>query len=177
MMRRTFGLILLLLLGAGCGLGGGNGSNPQSSAFVFITVDKFDPASVNSRVAQNVDDTTTVTLRNNLRSPSLTTPSTLDDVVITSYSVTFSGPGPVPNPFTRAIVIRVPAGTVANGTVSGNVSEAVTIVVVQAGDKRIPPLSTIGQTFRATATITFRGTDGRGSPVEATGSLTVVFTP
>jgi len=71
----------------------------------------------------------------------------------------------------------VPAGEVENGTVSGNVSDAVTIVVVQAVDKRSPPLSTIGQTFQATATITFRGTDGRGSKVEATGSLVVIFAP
>jgi len=178
MTRSTLGWIPILLLAAGCGLGGGSSPNPQSSAFVFITVDKFDPSSVSSNVAQkNTDDTTAVTLRSNLRSPGLTTPSTLDDVVITSYSVSFSGPGPVPAPFTRAIIIRVPAGTVANGTVSDNVSEAVTLVVVQATDKRTAPLNTITQTFQATATITFRGTDGRGSRVEASGGLVVVFTP
>ncbi|MBI2879879.1 MAG: hypothetical protein HYY19_09175, partial [Candidatus Rokubacteria bacterium] len=174
--RSTLGWIPILLLAAGCGLGSGTGPDVQSSAFVFITVDKFEPGSISSNVAQTgVDDTTDVTLRSTPRG--LVAPFPLDDVLITSYSVSFSGPGPVPNPFTRPTVIRVPAGTVFNGTISGNVSEPVTIVVVQASDKRNPPLNTISQTFQATATIIFRGTDGRGSEVEATGSLVVVFTP
>lgn len=179
MARTRFGWILpVLLLAAGCGLGGGSGSNSQSNAFVFITVEKFDPSTVTSKVGdKDTSETTTVTLRSNLRSPGLTTPSPLDDVLITSYSVTFSGPGPVPNPFTRPVTIRVPAGTVSDGTVSGNASEAVAIVVVQFGDKRTAPLNTITQTFQATASITFRGTDGRGNKVEAEGSLVVIFAP
>jgi hypothetical protein len=147
-------------------------SGQSGSAFVFLTVDRFSlngttpTASVTSSTNPGTTTSACVTLRNNLKNPTITAPSALDNVTVQSYTVTLNG-GASPGPFTFGTGVLVPAGTVTMGTVSGNTA-TFGVVLVPTGAK-----SSSGTVV--TAEITFRGRDGRGLSVETEGAVTVVF--
>ncbi|MBI2467086.1 MAG: hypothetical protein HYV62_04605 [Candidatus Rokubacteria bacterium] len=179
-LRRTPALLLAVLaaLLAGC-----DGSGQEGNEFVFLTVDGFSTGGsgsvgvvTSSLEARNTSTLVCVTLRNNLKNPTVTAPTGLDNVLILSYTVKltrFDG-GPAPGPFTFAASFTVPAGTVSNGTISGNTANAA-IVLVPAQAKNEPPLSTAGLPVAANAEVVFKGRDGRGEPVQTEGAITVSF--
>jgi hypothetical protein len=165
-------LVLVTLL-AGCG----SGSGQSGDAFVFLSVDGFSVSgtaivsSVQSSTSQTATTIACVTLRNNLKNPTITGPSPLDNVIIQSYTVRLtrlSGTGPG-GPFTFGTAVIVPSGTVPamQSAVSGNTA-TFAVIVVPAGAKGAA--GTV-----ATAEFTFRGRDGRGSSVQTTGAITVLF--
>jgi hypothetical protein len=165
-------LAIATLLGACEG-----GSGQSGTAFVFLTVDGFSlsgaaiVSSVPSSTASGTTTTACVTLRNNLKNPTVTAPTALDNVTIRSYTVTITpltggSPG---GPFTFGTAVLVPAGTVsATAPISGNTARFA-VVLVPAGSKGSPGTS-------ATVEITFKGRDGRGQAVETEGAVTVLFT-
>ena len=111
-----------------------------------------------------------VTLRNNLKNPTVTAGTALDNVTVRSYTVTITPltGGSLGGPFTFGTAVLVPAGTVATGVVSNNTA-TFAVVLVPAGSKGSPGTA-------ATVEITFRGRDGRGQAVETDGAVTVLFT-
>ncbi len=174
----------LVLLLTACGGGTGHGG----SGFTFLNVDLFSVSgstpvgAVNSNVlTANVSTTVCVQLSNNLKSPTVTTPSPLDNVTITSYTVSitrFDG-GPGPGPFSFNTAFTVPAGTVS-GTppTSGTTNIArVPVVLVPAQAKREPPLGnpTPRLPLSTTADILFQGRSGRGDKVSAQGTISLNF--
>jgi len=153
------------------------GSSQSGSAFTFLSVDGFslelDGSPLTASVTSSSNPTTTttacVTLRNNLKNPTITASTALDNVTVQSYTVTLtavSGSG-LPGPFTFGTAVLVPAGTVATGVVSNNTA-TFPVILVPAGGKGSP-----GNV--ATAQVTFRGRDGRGNSVQAEGAVTVFF--
>jgi len=168
------------LLLAACG---GSGSGHGDSAFVFLTIDRI---TANSGAAANssLDDTATSTtvcvrLSNNLKNPTVTTPTGLDSVNITAYTVGFTrfDGGTPPGPFTINTAFTVPAGTVSGsppvltvGTIN------VLVVLVPAQAKRQPPLDSLPRLpLSTTADIVFQGRDGRGNRLSVEGAITVNF--
>ena len=152
------------------------GSGQSGSAFVFLSVDGFSleldgsPPTASVTSSNNPTTTTTacVTLRNNLKNPTLTASTALDNVIIQSYTVTLTAvSGGVPGPFTFGTAVLVPAGAVANNVVSGNTA-TFPIILVPAGGKGSP-----GNV--ANAQVPFRGRDGRGNSVQTEGAVTVLF--
>jgi hypothetical protein len=171
-------LALATLLGACEG-----GSGQSGSAFVFLTVDGFslggggNTATVNSSIDTGTTTTACVTLRNNLKNPTITAPNALDNVIVQSYTVTLTtvSGGGLPGPFTFGTSVLVPAGLVANNVLGGNTA-TFPVILVPAGAKLDPRVRPPNQLpILATAEVTFRGRDGRGSSVEAEGAVTVVF--
>jgi hypothetical protein len=167
-------LVIATLLGACEG-----GSGQSGSAFVFLTVDGFSlgggatPAFVSSVPSSTAQGTTTiacVTLRNNLKNPTVTAGTALDNVTVRSYTVTITPltGGSLGGPFTFGTAVLVPAGTVATGVVSNNTA-TFAVVLVPSGSKGSAGTA-------ATVEITFRGRDGRGQAVETDGAVTVLFT-
>jgi hypothetical protein len=165
-------LAIATLLGACEG-----GSGQSGSAFVFLTVDGFSlssgaiVSSVPSSTALMTTTTACVTLRNNLKNPTVTFPNALDNVTIRSYTVTITPVtgGSLGGPFTFGTAVLVPAGTAAaSGVVSGNTA-TFAVVLIPSGSKGSAGTA-------ATVEITFRGRDGRGQAVEADGAITVLFT-
>jgi hypothetical protein len=164
---------------AGCG----GGSGQSGSAFTFLSVDGFTQGgstpvdSVRSSVEDPVNTVACAVLRNNLKNPTLTGPTSLDNVTIQSYTVrlTAADGTALPGPYTVNTAVLVPAGTVASGVVSGNTA-VVPVIVVPAGAKVDPRLRPPTRfPFLATAQVTFRGRDGRGQSVQTDGALTVNF--
>lgn len=168
---------------AACG-SGGSGSAQDSNAFVFLTVDFFSLngttpiASLNSSLSDRGTSTVVcVTLRNNLKNPTVTSATTLDNVVIRDYTVSFdrSDGGPAPGPFTFATSVLVPVGTVNQGAVAGNTS-VVPVILVPSSAKAQPPLNPPpGLPLGTVAEVIFRARDGRGQNLSARGSLPVTF--
>jgi len=147
-------------------------SGQSGSAFVFLSVDRFslDGQTATATVTSSTNPGTTtaacVTLRNNLKNPTITAPTALDNVIIESYTVTLSG-GVSAGPFTFGTSVLVPVGTVSMGAVSGNTA-TFGVVLVPTGAKGSP-----GSV--ATAEVRFRGHDGRGNSINEEGAVTVVF--
>jgi hypothetical protein len=146
-------------------------SGQRGSAFVFVNVDGFSltgtafVSSVNSSTAQSSTTTVCVTLSNNRKNPTVTSPSPLDNVTIRSYRLTVNG-----RTFTFGTAILVPAGNFASATatnVIGN-TQTFSVIIVPAGAKG-------GAGTSALAEFTFSGRDGRGQAVEAEGAITVLF--
>jgi hypothetical protein len=175
--RPRAGLSALLLATAtvlltGCG---SSGSGPQTgSAFVFLTVDGFSLSgtTANAAFGSSLDDegnptTACVTLRNTQKNPTVTTTTPLDNVVIESYTVSYPLEGLGPFVFNTSAL--VPAGT------SGNTARF-QIILVPAEAKRLPPLRPFPPLpNRTTATVVFRGRDGRGQRVSTEAATTVIF--
>ena len=104
-------------------------------------------------------------------------PSTLNEITITRYRVTFiradgrNTPGvDVPYPFDGAFTLTVPSTGAATGTFD----------LVRHQHKREPPLSNMARgggarLLSTIAEITFFGRDQAGNEVTATGSITVNF--
>jgi len=165
--RHFVTLLAVAALLTACG-----GSNQSGNAFVYLSVDRFSlngttaTASVTSSTNPGTTTSACVTLRNNLKNPTITAPNTLDNVTIQSYTVTLSGGGS-PGPFTFGTGVLVPAGTVTSGVVSGNTA-TFGVILVPAGAKG-------SSGTLATAEVTFQGRDGRGTSVETEGAVTVVF--
>ncbi|MGH7322439.1 MAG: hypothetical protein ACRELA_22825 [Candidatus Rokuibacteriota bacterium] len=163
---------------------GCEGSGQSGSAFVFLSVVSFSldgttgVGAVNSSINDvNASTAVCVTLRNNLKNPTVTTPTSLDNVTIESYTVTLKrlDGGALPGPFTFNTSVLVPAGTVDADTVTGN-TVTFLVVVVPASTKRDPVVQPPTRLpLTATADVLFRGRDGRGQRLETTGGVTVVF--
>jgi hypothetical protein len=173
-------LLVSVLVGllAGCG---SSGSGQSGSAFVFLTIRQFSPSVVTSSLDdQGTSTMVCVTIENNLKNPTVTAPTTLDNVTITTYTVSFTrlDGGPPPGPFTFNTAFTVPAGTIAGtpATATGNAA-AVLVILVPAQAKRQPPLSgpRPPNPLSTTATIIFRGRDGRGQGHTVEGAVGVTF--
>jgi hypothetical protein len=154
---------LAVLLGACEG-----GSGQSGGAFSFLSVDGFflTQGAITSSVPSSTSQVTTtnacVIVRNNAKNPTITTPNTLDNITIRSYTLKLNG-----RTFTFGTAVLVPAGTVSMGNVSGNTA-TFAVVVAPAGAKG-------GTGSAALAEFTFNGRDGRGESVEAEGAVTVLF--
>jgi hypothetical protein len=154
---------LALLLGACEG-----GSGQSGGAFSFLSIDGFflTQGAITSSVPSSTSQVTTtnacVILRNNAKNPTITTPNTLDNITIRSYTLRLNG-----HTFTFGTAVLVPAGTVTMGNVSGNTA-TFAVVVAPGGAK-----GSAGSA--ALAEFTFSGRDGRGQSVEVDGALTVLF--
>ena len=163
---RAMVLLVVAVALASCG-----GSSQKGNAFVFLSVDGFSvngggiTGAVNSSVAAGTTTTACVTLRNNLKAPTISAPTGLDNVVIQSYTVTLQG---LAGPFTFGTSAFIPAGTVAAGVVSNNTA-TFTVILVPPSAKGVP-VGTV-----TTAVVKFKGRDGRGNSVETEGGVTVVF--
>jgi hypothetical protein len=168
-VARTVALVALL---AGCEGGSGQGG----SAFNFLSIDGFSQtgtnidSSIESSTNQNTTTIACVTLRNNLKNPTITGPSPLDNVIIQSYTVTLRQQGGGQSgPFTFGTAILVPAGTAAAMTnnVTDNTRTAAIILV--------PPGAKGGAGTVATADVRFSGHDGRGNSINEEGAVTILF--
>ncbi len=173
-------LVFLLVAAAtvgilgGCG-GGGSGSSQTGSGFTFLTVDLAPAGGAISNIDQeNLATTICARFRNNLKNPTITMPTALDDVQITSYTVTFRrfDGGTPPGPFTIGTAIRVPAGTAA----AAGEARAL-IIVVPASAKHEPPLRNPPPRFPldTQANVVFTGQNGRGERLKVDASAIVVF--
>ncbi len=166
-----------VLLLAGCG---SSGSGQSGSAFTFLTVDLATVGAVNSNLDfPNVSTTVCATLRNNLKNPTVTAPTSLDDILITSYTVTIRrfDDGQPPGPFTFNTAFTAPAGRVdATSGIGGNTAR-VLVVIVPAGAKREAPLHNPRPRLplNTQADFVFNGRDGRGQRHTAQASVTLVF--
>jgi hypothetical protein len=173
-------VMALAVAAALAGCDGGSGSGQRGSAFTFLTVDfsnRGTVGAVNSSINVATATLACATLQNNLKNPTITTPTSLDNVIIQSYTVTLiaTGGGSLPGPFTFGTSVLVPAGTVSNGAVTAG-GVTFPVVLVPAGaklDPRLRPPTRLP--LVATAEVTFRGRDGRGTSVETEGAATVVF--
>ena len=163
---------LALLVLAACG---GGGSGQSGSAFVFLTVAQI-TGNAGGTSNSSLDDAGTstavcVAISNTLKNPTVTAPTLLDNVTITSYTVSYTrfDGGPPPGPFTFNTAFTVPAGT------PGSTTQIVVIVPAQA--KRNPPLASPRPQLPLTtsADITFKGRDGRGNSLSTDGAVTVNF--
>jgi len=179
--RRSVSALAVAALLAGCE----GGSGQSGSAFVFLSVDGFSlgggtsTATVNSSIDTGTTTTVCVTLRNNLKNPTVTAGTALDNVTVQSYTVTLTpvSGGGLPGPFTFGTAVLVPAGTVATGVANvANNTATFPVILVPAGaklDPRVRPPNRLP--IVATAEVTFRGRDGRGNSVQTEGAVTVVF--
>lgn len=172
-------LVLVVAAGlwAGC-TGSGSDQTGSGNAFAFLTVDLVNPTSATSNLETDVSTAVCVTLRNNQKNPTVTTPTSLDDIQVTSYTVKFTrlDGGTPPGPFTFNTAIRVPAGAVASGVVSGNTVNAI-VVLVPVSAKHEPPLRNPPPRLPLStqADVVFTGRDGRGQRLSGQASLTVTF--
>ncbi|HEV8307661.1 MAG TPA: hypothetical protein VGW35_08320 [Methylomirabilota bacterium] len=182
---RALALLFLPLALAGCGTSGSSQSGTGGS-FTFLTVDLFSlsgatpVSSVNSFLDDNATSTVVcVTLRNNLKNPGVTAPTTLDNVIIRTYTVSITrlDGGPPPGPFTFNTAFLVPAGVIS-GTppaATGNTAR-VAIILVPAQAKNEPPLRPFPKLpLNATAEVIFKGENARGETLEARGAITLTF--
>jgi hypothetical protein len=178
-LRSGLGAVVAVLL-ASCGGGSGSSQGSSSNAFVFLTVDFGATGAVTSNLDSPLVSTTVCAFfTNNLKNPTVTAPTPLDNVQITSYTVTFTrfdGDTP-PGPFTINTSFTVPAGQVSNAGVPSNNTVAVLVILVPAGAKREAPLFNPRPRLplNTTATILFQGRDGRGQRHEVQAAVTVVF--
>ena len=175
---RRLGSALVLLVLAAQVSACGSGSGQSGSAFTFLSVDSFGTTSAVTSSIDDVNSSTAVcvTLRNNLKNPTVTAPTSLDNVVIQSYTVRitrFDG-GTVPTPFTIQTAVIVPAGTSAMGTVSGSTA-SFAIILVPAQAKLEPALRNSRFPISATAEVIFRGRNGRGQQLETEGAVSLTF--
>jgi hypothetical protein len=179
-VRRPVTALAVVILLAACD---GGGSGQSGNAFTFVSVDSFSTdgstptATVNSSIDTPTSTTACVTLRNNQKNPTVSGPNALDNVTIQSYTVTLTSVsgGGLPGPFTFGTAVLVPAGTSSMGVIDNNFA-TFPIVLVPASaktDPRVRPPNTLP--IVATAEVSFKGRDGRGSSVSAEGAVTVVF--
>ena len=176
-------LLAVAALLAGCE----GGSGQSGGAFVFLSVDSIgtgtSAATSTGTINSSIDTGTTTlacaTLRNNLKNPTITSSTALDNVVVQSYTVTLTAVsgGALPGPFTFGTAVIVPPSTVAGMTnVLTPGTATFPIILVPAGAKLDPRVRPPNQLpIIATAQVKFRGRDGRGQSVEAEGAATVVF--
>jgi hypothetical protein len=177
--RAGLGAVVAVLL-ASCGGGSGSSQGSSSNAFVFLTVDFAAVGAVTSNLdSPQISTTVCALFTNNLKNPTVTAPTPLDNVQITSYTVSFTrfDGGPPPGPFTINTSFTVPAGQAGQGGAVSNNTVAVLVVLVPAGAKRAPPLFNPRPPLpsNTTATIVFQGRDGRGQRHEVEAAVTVVF--
>jgi hypothetical protein len=157
---------LAILLGACEG-----GSGQSGSAFSFLSVDGFSLtantfiSSVSSSTSQVTTTNVCVTLSNNLKNPTITSPSSLDNVTIQSYTLRLNG-----RTFTFGTAVLIPAGSVNMGNlVAGSNSRTFGVIAAPAGAKG-------GAGATAVAEFTFKGRNGRGQSLQTDGAITVLFT-
>jgi len=170
---RLIALVAVAALLAACE----GGSGQSGSAFTFLSVDGFSLSTTGTPLTSSIPSSTVpgrtttacVTLRNTLKNPTVTASTALDNIVVTSYTVTitpFTG-GNLPG-FTNGTAVFVPAGNITNGVLGGNTATFTVLLV--------PPSSKGSPGTVATVGIVFRGHDGRGQSVQAEGAVSVVFT-
>jgi hypothetical protein len=167
-IRRSLTTLAVVVLLAACE----GGSGQSGSAFVFLSVDGFSingtafVSSIPSSTAQTSTTTACVTLRNNIKNPTVAAPTALDNVTVQSYTLSVNG-----RTFTFGTAVLVPAsvtsGSGTSATTAGNTA-TFAVVVVPAGAKGGAGSSSLAQ-------FTFRGRDGRGQSVSTDGAVTVIF--
>lgn len=181
--RRFRGLSLVLggLVLAACGT---SGSGQSGSAFVFLSVDLFslDGKTPTGAVNSSIDDPSSstvvcVTLRNTRKNPTVTLSTALDNVTIQSYTVVLHrlDGSTLLGPFTFGASVLVPADVTVGTSTSNNFSTFAIIVVPGSAklDPAVRPPNRLP--LPATATVIFKGRDGRGSGVEVQAAVTVIF--
>ena len=142
-LRHPVAALALVVLLAACE----GGSGQSGSAFVFLTVDGFSltggalVSSVPSSTVQGTTTTACVTLRNNLKNPTVTVGTALDNVTVQSYTLTLDG-----RTFIFGTAVLVPAGTVLTGVVSNNTA-TFSVILVPAGAKGSAGTSAAAQPF------------------------------
>jgi len=155
------------------------GSGQSGSAFTFLTVDGFSltpgsfVSSVPSSTAPGTTTTACVTLRNNLKNPTVTASTALDNIIVQSYTVTITSlSGGNLGTFTIGTAVLVPSGatTITNGQTTTTPGTATFSVLLVPSESKGSP-GTV-----ANVLIRFRGHDQRGSSVQAEGGVAVVFT-
>ena len=179
-VRHSVTILAIAALLAACE----GGSGQSGSAFVFLTVDGFslsggaNTATVNSSIDTGTTTTACVTLRNNLKNPTITTSNALDNVIVQSYTVTLTAVsgGGLPGPFTFGTAVLVPAGTrdermssAATRRPSRSSWSRRGRSSTPASDRRISSRS-----WRRRRSPSADATDA-GNSVEAEGAVTVVF--
>jgi hypothetical protein len=165
---------LVLSLGlAACGGSGSNQTGSSGNAFTFLAVDSVTPSCATSALNASSSTVVTVTLSNNLKNPTLTTPTALDNVQIESYTVrlTRTDGGPSTGPFSQGTSITIPAGTVPSGggALSGN-QRGVPVIIVPADLKR-----EVGGPGSGAASIVLNGQNFRGQRLSVNASVVVNF--
>jgi hypothetical protein len=175
-------VVLLAALVTACG---DAGSGPQTgSGFIFLSIDSFslNGSTAVGSVSSSIDDVQAstqacATLRNNLKNPTVTAPTGLDNVVLESYTVLLlrADGSLLDGPFVFNATVLVPAGRLADGVLSDNTA-VVPLIVVPASVKLNPAVRPpVRLPLTVTAEVTFRGRDGRGQRAETQGALTVIF--
>jgi len=159
------------------------GSGQSGSAFAFLSVDGFSLtppgttgtaflSSIPSSTAPGTVTSACVTLRNNLKNPTVTGPSALDNITVESYTVTITSlNGGNLGTFTIGTAVLVPTGssTTTNGQTTNTPGTATFSVLLVPADSKGSP-GTV-----ANVLIKFRGHDQRGSSVSAQGGVAVTF--
>ncbi len=172
-------LTAVALLLAACGGGTGHGG----SAFVFLTITQI-TTNAGGAANSDLDDPNTstvvcVSFSNTQKSPTVTSPTALDSVTITSYTIKFTrfDGGTPPGPFTTNTAFTIPAGSVSgNPAVLTAGRGSFLVIVVPAQAKREPPLEPRPRLpLSTTADMLFRGRDGRGNNVSVEGAVSVNF--
>jgi hypothetical protein len=164
---------------------GSSGAEPGTFSSVLLSdVETVIESTVNGQTVRNptiFNDLGRVAFRMGLKNPgsagSPVTPTTLNEITLTRYRVTFqradgrNTPGTeVPYGFDGAFTLTVPAGG----------SASTTFDIVRHQNKSEPPLSNMArrggaQLVSTIAEITFFGRDQAGNEVSATGHLQVNF--
>src|SRR5262249_8021700 len=127
----------------------GGGSGQSGSAFTFLSVDGFSltagnfVSSVPSSTVPGRTTTACVTLRNNLKNPTVTPSTALDNIIVTSYTVTITSltEGRLGEQFTIGTAVLVPAGlTTSSGqsTTTGPSTSTFSVLLVPPGSKGSP---------------------------------------
>lgn len=176
--RLVYRFALLAAVLAGC-----NGSGQSGNAFVFLTVELFTPSGSTgiSQVDSGLDDTRSTIacarLHNNLKNPTVTAPTSLDNVTITSYTVSLarSDGGGTLGPFTFSAAFTVPAGRAASSTDPTLTGNTVTVAVIVVPSEAKSALASARRPLAGNAQIVFKGRDGRGQGVSGEGGISVTF--
>jgi hypothetical protein len=174
---KTIGFILITsLFIVGCGRPGGDDEENAPGSYIQVTSIDADPStttiesSLKSDVSDIKDDTVKITAKNVFKDqdPTVTGPSPLYDVTITSYTVTYTA-DLTPQPFVNSTFLYLP--------IKGQPEKEVEIVIVPRGHKVIPPLSSYfpGQVVYATASVHLSGENAFGDRIGTTFTLPVQF--
>lgn len=130
-----------------------------------------------SSVTNGTSDVATITLEASLIDPSsITGPSQYNSVTLTGYKISYflldgtGNPGvTVPNPI---------QGAISSLQLTVGQSQSIAIIVVLDSAKLQAPLSSLAGTtnkLQVNAQITIQGQDMTNNPVQATGTLSIIF--
>jgi hypothetical protein len=177
--RFVYRLVLLAALATAC-----TSSGQKGNAFVTLTVELFVPSGntgiglVNSAIDDTASTIACARFRNNLKNPTVTSTTPLDNISVTSYTInlTRSDGQASPMPFRINSSFTVPAGhstSSTDPTVTGNTLVVAVLVVPSDLKSQLQPRPRLP--LVATSDIVFKGQDQRGQTVQAETAITVQF--